>query len=52
MVGDRRHDLIGAVANDMIPIGVAYGYGSIEELEKAGATEIAGSPAELPALLR
>ena len=52
MVGDRRHDLIGAVANDMIPIGVAYGYGSVEELEKAGATEIAMSPAELPGLLR
>jgi phosphoglycolate phosphatase len=52
MVGDRRHDLAGAVANDMIPIGVAYGYGSIEELEKAGASKIAGAPAELPALLR
>lgn len=52
MVGDRRHDLIGAVTNDMIPIGVAYGYGSVEELEKAGAAEIAMSPAELPGLLR
>ena len=52
MVGDRRHDLVGAVANDMIPIGVAYGYGSVEELENAGAAGIAMSPAELPALLR
>ena len=52
MVGDRRHDLVGAVANDMVPIGVAYGYGSVEELEKAGATEIAMSPAALPGLLR
>ena len=52
MVGDRRHDLIGAIANDMIPIGVAYGYGSFKELEEAGATEIAGSPEELPGLLR
>jgi phosphoglycolate phosphatase len=52
MVGDRRHDLIGAVANEMIPIGVAYGYGSVEELGKAGATEIAASPAHLTALLR
>jgi phosphoglycolate phosphatase len=51
MVGDRRHDLTGAVANDMIPIGVAYGYGSVEELENAGAAAIAMSPAELPALL-
>jgi phosphoglycolate phosphatase len=52
MVGDRRHDLVGAVANDMTPIGVAYGYGSVEELENAGAAGIAMSPAELPALLR
>jgi phosphoglycolate phosphatase len=30
MIGDRRHDLLGAVANDMRPICVAWGYGSIE----------------------
>lgn len=48
MVGDRMHDLIGAVANDMRPIGVAYGYGSVEELETAGAIKIASTPASLP----
>jgi len=48
MVGDRMHDLIGAIANDMRPIGVAYGYGSIEELETAGAIRIASTPANLP----
>jgi len=48
MVGDRRHDLIGAIANDMRPIGVAYGYGTVEELEAAGAIDIAGAPANLP----
>lgn len=52
MVGDRKHDLIGAVANRMTPIGVAYGYGSVEELEGAGAARIAASPAELPGILR
>ena len=51
MVGDRKHDLIGAVANNMTPVGVAYGYGSTEELETAGATAIAASPADLPGVL-
>ena len=51
MVGDRKHDLIGAVANNMTPVGVAYGYGSTEELKNAGATAIAASPADLPRVL-
>lgn len=51
MIGDRKHDLIGAMANNMIPVGVSYGYGSIEELEIAGAVSIAAAPKELPALL-
>jgi len=49
MIGDRKHDLIGALANDIRPIGVSYGYGSVEELNAAGATAIAGSPSEIPA---
>jgi phosphoglycolate phosphatase len=48
MIGDRKHDLVGATANDMHPIGVSYGYGSVDELSDAGAVAIAGSPAELP----
>jgi phosphoglycolate phosphatase len=51
MIGDRRHDLAGAIANDMTPIGVAWGYGSLEELEQAGATAIARRPADLCDLL-
>ena len=51
MVGDRKHDLVGAVANNMTPVGVAYGYGSVEELNAAGATVIASSPSDLPGLL-
>ncbi|MEL7187659.1 MAG: HAD hydrolase-like protein [Pseudomonadota bacterium] len=51
MIGDRKHDLIGAVANGMHPVGVSYGYGSVAELERAGARSIAASPAEIPALL-
>ncbi|MTI44160.1 phosphoglycolate phosphatase [Roseibium hamelinense] len=32
MVGDRRHDLVGAHANGVAGIGVGWGYGSHEEL--------------------
>lgn len=51
MIGDREHDLIGAVANRMRPIGVSYGYGSIQELESAGAVVICDTPAKLPAAI-
>jgi phosphoglycolate phosphatase len=51
MVGDRKHDLIGAVANDMRPIGVSYGYGTVEELTAAGAAGIASTPLSLPAII-
>lgn len=51
MVGDRKHDLIGAIANAMRPVGVSYGYGSVEELTEAGAAEIAGSPLDLPGVI-
>ena len=45
MIGDRKYDLIGAIANKMQPIGVSYGYGSIEELTGAGAVSIVDNPA-------
>ncbi len=51
MIGDRKHDLIGAIANNMTPIGVSWGYGSSEELTGAGAVSIATTPAELPSIL-
>ncbi len=47
MIGDRRHDLAGAIANEIEPVGVSWGYGSVEELGTAGATAIAHAPAEL-----
>lgn len=40
MVGDRKHDIIGAEENNVDSIGVIYGYGSIEELINANATYI------------
>ncbi len=37
MVGDRKHDVIGAKANGMHGVGVTWGFGSAEELTSAGA---------------
>jgi phosphoglycolate phosphatase len=51
MVGDREHDVIGAIRNSMRIIAVSYGYGTEEELRGAGADQIAGSPRELGVLL-
>ena len=51
MVGDRKHDVLGAAAHGMDCIGVLYGYGSREELEAAGATMIAPTVDDLAALL-
>lgn len=43
MIGDREHDIIGANENGLDSIGVLFGYGSHDELKKAGATFIAKS---------
>ena len=51
MIGDRRHDVIGALANGMEMIGVTYGYGSIQELEQAGVTQLVHRPKELLSVL-
>lgn len=51
MIGDRKHDMIGAINNGMNTIGVTYGYGSLEELEAAGAHKIATTPADIKALV-
>ena len=51
MIGDRRHDMMGASNNNMFAIGVAWGYGSMDELEAAGARHIARTPADLPGLI-
>lgn len=47
MIGDRKHDILGAKEVGMESIGVLYGYGSREELEEAGAGRIATSVEEL-----
>ncbi len=52
MVGDRAFDLAGAAAVGLPAIGVAWGYAADGELEAAGATAVAQTPADLLALLR
>ena len=51
MIGDRRFDIEGAVANHVRGIGVLWGFGGRAELEQAGASAIAATPDELAALL-
>lgn len=41
MIGDREHDIIGAIGCGVESIGVTFGYGSKEELENAWADHIA-----------
>ncbi len=51
MVGDRKHDIIGAKAHGMACIGVTYGFGSLEELKTAGADYIATTFDEIKEIL-
>lgn len=48
MIGDRKHDIIGASENGILSIGVDWGHGTREELETAGANLISKRPADLP----
>jgi len=41
MIGDRKHDIIGAKKNEIKSCGVLFGYGDREEHETAGADYIA-----------
>ena len=51
MIGDRRHDIDGAVENHIDTIGVTYGFGSENEIRNAKPTHIAHNSAELLAKL-
>lgn len=46
MVGDREHDVHGALENGIPCIGVTWGYGDREELRNAGAKAIFDTPDE------
>lgn len=47
MIGDRRHDVIGAKKHNIKTLGVLWGFGSYDELESAGAYKIFESPSAL-----
>ncbi len=47
MVGDRKHDVLGAARFGIDTIGVLYGYGTREELEQAGAAYFAERPEDI-----
>ena len=47
MIGDREHDVLGAKQVGMDSIGVLFGYGDRAEHEKAGATWIAETVADI-----
>lgn len=51
MVGDRKHDIIGAHENNLTCVGVLYGFGSIEELQDNKADYIVESVKSLELLL-
>lgn len=51
MIGDRRHDIEGARENGIESVGVAYGYGSMEELKEAKSDYIVRSVEELQKFL-
>ena len=47
MVGDRRHDVIGAAASGVPTVGAGWGYGAEGELAEAGATAIFDTATDL-----
>ena len=51
MVGDRSHDVIGALKNNIPCIGVLYGYGDLPELQSANEACIARTVSDLANLL-
>ena len=52
MVGDTAYDVIGSKAHGIPCIGVSWGYGLPEDMEKAGALAIAHSVEQLYDLLK
>ena len=51
MVGDTKYDVIGASAHSIPTIGVSWGYGTVEDMQSAGAAAIAHTTQELLELL-
>lgn len=51
MIGDRKHDVIGAKKAKIKSVGVLYGHGDLEELTNANADYIVTDIQELEAIL-
>ena len=51
MIGDRKHDILGAKKTGLKSCGVLFGYGGREELETAGADFIAKDISQLRSIL-
>ncbi len=51
MVGDRLHDVVGALRTGVFPVGVLWGFGSEHELLTAGAKKILKQTYELAHLV-
>jgi phosphoglycolate phosphatase len=49
MIGDRKHDAIGARAVGIASIGVLWGYGDAAELTEAGADPLIEAPEQIAA---
>lgn len=47
MIGDRKHDIMGAKGVGIASIGILYGFGDREELEQAGADAVVAEVSEL-----
>ena len=51
MIGDREHDVLGAKQEGLDCMGVLYGFGNREELEKVGAVYVAGTPEDIAGII-
>lgn len=51
MVGDTAFDVLGAASHGIPTIGVSWGYGTVADMQSAGAAAIAHTPKKLLKLL-
>ena len=51
MIGDTVFDVVGAAAHKIPTVGVAWGYGKVEDMKNAGAMAIAETPEQFLDLL-
>ena len=52
MVGDRKHDVIGARTHNIDCIGVLYGYGSLEEFKECNCKYIVDETLDILEILK